>query len=215
MKVMCLEFKKNCTLEEIKSNMEYYQKVGQVVMTEINGEEVYSNDPELDLVFERLELGLGEEEFKNLKGLERDNEVYKKRLINANDIENTEYFRFYYGLAKTMIKPDKIDSFENIINVYGRKCLNNLIIATQIMLAMENDSKIQIYKEISQIISTARLYPKDKVIDFDMVYSLVKKMAIKGDMLDEIFFKDTTLGYRNKLVRKIRVNNKRIDEIKK
>lgn len=198
------------SLEEIRSIMKYYRGIGHVVMAEINGEKIYSNDPNLDDFFKRLELGLNEEEYKDLKGLERDNQVYKQRISNAKDIEDTKYYRFYYGLAKTMIKPDRINEFETTVNFYGSKFMNDLIVITQIMLALENDNKIEIYREISNILVNV----KDMDIDFDRVYHIVKNSAIKGDMLDLVFFKDTTLDYRNKLIRKLNINNKRIDEIK-
>lgn len=211
MKVEYLKFRKNSSLEDIKSYMSYYRGIGQVVMTVINGEKIYSNDPDFDNVFERLELGLNADEYKELKGLERDNQVYKTRMINASSIENDVCFRFYYGLAKTMIKPGSIDGFETIINRYGREFKDNLIVITQIMLALENDNKIDMYKELNRVIISI----KDLSVDIDRIYMFVKDWAIKGDMLDLVFFKDTTLDYRNDMIRKLNINNKRIDEIKK
>lgn len=65
--VLVLDFNDDCTLEEIKEEMEFYQENCQVVMTTINGIKVFSNDSQFDQIFERLSLNLTEEQYKELK----------------------------------------------------------------------------------------------------------------------------------------------------
>lgn len=215
MKVKRLKFKKEMSLSVIKSYMNYYRGIGQVVMTVINGVEIYSNDPNFDNVFERLELGLTEGEYKEYKKLMEDNHVYEQRIENSDKIEKDIYFRFYYGLVKTMIKPNKIGEFEDLVNSLGMNFVNELMVIAQIILALENDNKIDMYREISNIINSIKNMDVHFDVYFDNIYNIVKDMAIKGDMLDLVFFKNTTLDYRNGLIRKLSINNNRINEIKK
>lgn len=217
--VLVLDFNDDCTLEEIKEEMEFYQENCQVVMTTINGIKVFSNDPQFDQIFERLSLNLTEEQYKELKHIERNNKNLEKMIDSANNIENVEHFRFYYGLAKTLIKPDKIDDFEIFINCSEESDIKDLILATQIMLAMEQESQLQIYREINKIISTIRLRVYEDEINLAVTLNnalrLVRNFAIKGELIDDIFFKGTTLDYKNKILKQIQNNNQQIEKIKK
>jgi len=216
-KILFLEFDKGCTLEEIKEEMLYYEKNMQTVSTIINGITVISNDPKLEQVFERLSLGLTEEEYTKLKTLEKDNTVFENRKYNARLIEEIKHFRFYYGLAKTLIKPEKIDEFEEFINCYGESRINNLILATQIMLAFENENILDIYKEVNKIIMGHLKTDENKIItscNLDEALWIVERLAIKGYLVDQIFFKGTTENYKKKIEEKISINKKKIKQIK-
>lgn len=208
-----LKLDKNFSLEEIKKQMQSYQKNGQTVCTKINGLEFNSNDPDFEKIFEILSLDLDEIETKEMKGLERDIRVYKGRITNAKKIENNELIRFYYGLAKTMIKPEKISEFETLLTVYPNgRFYNELILFTKITLAFEQEDKLQIFREINQIFSSIN---SSDDIDLNSVLRWVNKFAIKGSLVNEIFFVGTTQNYINLLTEKIEKNTNIIEEIKK
>lgn len=67
MKKIYLEFEEGTSIQEIKEEMMYYQSRNQPVVTTINGEEVHSDAHNIEDIFERLSLGLTEEEYNQYK----------------------------------------------------------------------------------------------------------------------------------------------------
>ena len=84
-KILKLEFEKGLSLDEIKAEMCYYRGNGQTVMCVINGEEVYSDDPEFHEIFERIKLGLSKKEFINYK--------------NIKNVENNSIFSVFFAFV--------------------------------------------------------------------------------------------------------------------
>ena len=114
-KVLELEFEDGLSLDEIKEEMFYYRRIDQRVMTVINGEKVYSDDPDLCDIFERFKLGLSKDEYLVYKKTKEEINKLERCISSAVSIENLNYYRYYFGLASRYIKDEKRDDFFDFI----------------------------------------------------------------------------------------------------
>lgn len=206
-KIMELEFDEDVTVKEIEQEMLYYLGKGQVTMTKIKGETVYSNDPEFRNIMKRLALGVSEDDSYRFLKLEKriaDLEEVRNKAINIGKVP---YFRYYYGLALRNIKRERINGFNELIfskfDEYGFA----LIIASQLMNAMNMKDTVDIYSVISNIIESCKAsYNGTNIqfyLDFERALYLIKEYGIKGSMVSALFFEGATDEYSNMLLSKI------------
>jgi hypothetical protein len=197
-KILEIEFEGEVSLDEIKEEMEFYRKNGQVVMTVINGEKVYSGDPDFHNIFERLKMGLSKEEYDNYKNTKEEINKLDRCIVGASSIENFAYYRYYFGLALKYVKSEKIDDFFDLVINNFSNYSNAFILATQLMLVI-NNSEFDIYVQINNILNSYRVYRgKDFFeygLDVDKAIMLVKEYGTKGSLIDVLFFKNSTLEY--------------------
>lgn len=218
-KILLLEFEEDTPLEEIKSEMEYYQSADQIVLTIINGEEIYSNDEKFDDIFRRISLGLTEEEYEKRIAIEQENSLLEERLNRANSIEELPHIRFYLGLAKSMIIPEKINEFESRIIGSWPLYKKSLILATQIMLAFSQQDELKRFESLSQIMGKIGFQsPEDEVdsiVNLKPALNLIKEYSIYQDMVDAILFKGTTDNYQERIKSRIKSNQEKANTLQK
>lgn len=197
-KIMKLEFEKGLSIDDIKAEMCYYRGNGHTVMCEINGEEVYSDDPEFHEIFERLKLGMSKEEFKKYKEFRSEINNLENCISKAGSIENYAYYRYYFGLASRYVKPEKRDEFFDFVLNNFSSYSNAFVLATQLMLVI-NNTDFDVYMQINNILNSHRSFCGNDFVEYgldvDRAIWLVKEYGKKGSLIETLFFKDTTRDY--------------------
>ena len=195
---MVLEFKKGVSLDIIKAEMESYRDMGFNTMCVINGEKVYSNDPEFYAIFERLKLGLPKEEYA--KYYQTKNEISKLEncISKASSIENYSYYRYYFGLATRYVKTEKkTEFFDFVLNNFSAYS-GPFVLATQLMMIL-NYSDLDIHREINNVLNSYRACCNNNFseygLDVDRALWLVKEYGKKGYLVDTLFFSGITHEY--------------------
>ena len=119
---MKLEFEKGLSLDEIKAEMCYYRGNGHTVMCEINGEEVFSDDPEFHEIFERLKLGMSKEQFENYKKTKSEINKLEGCIGTAGSIENYAYYKF-----SNMDEYASEEAYEQAVKLFEKAPFDGLV----------------------------------------------------------------------------------------
>lgn len=197
-KIMKLEFESGLSIDEIKAEMCYYRGNGFTVMCEINGEEVYGDDPEFHEIFERLKLGMSKDEFKKYKETKGEINKLENCIGKAGSIENFAYYRYYFGLASRYVKPERREEFFDFVLNNFSTYNSAFVLASQLMLVI-NNTDFDVYMQINNVLNAHRsCYNQNFAeygLDVDRALWLVKEYGKKGSLIDTLFFKDVTREY--------------------
>lgn len=205
MKKIYLEFEEGTSIQEIKEEMMYYQSRNQPVVTTIKGEEVHSDAHNIEDIFERLTLGLTEEEYNQYKEQQYTLKKIKEAESGASKIESLPYFRYYFGLSSRLVKKEKRLEYQRYVAHqlhFNNDFITYLIIATQIMLALEDDEPYVMYNKITDILDSLK---RDSANLLDIqatlstVFNIVETYGQKGEYLQRVFFSDSTLALQRAL----------------
>ena len=214
MKKIYLEFEKGTSIQEMKEEMMYYQGRNQPVVTTINGEEVHSDSINIEDIFERLTLGLTEEEYYQYKEQQYAIKKIKEAESGATKIESFPYFRYYFGLSSQLVKEEKRMEYQRFIAHqlhFNNDFITYLIIATRIMLALEEDS-FTMYNKITDILADLKRDSKnllDTQAILSTVFNIIETYGKKGEVLQQVFFSNSTLELQKALsVEKIETEKK-------
>ena len=215
MKKIYLEFEKGTSIQEIKEEMMYYQSRNQPVVTTINGEEVHSDAHNIEDIFERLSLGLTEEEYYQYKEQQRAIKKIKEAESGATKIESFPYFRYYFGLSSQLVKEEKRLEYQRFLAHqlhFHNDFITYLIIATRIMLALEEDDPYVMYNKITDILADLKRDSEnllDTQATLSTVFNIIETYGKKGEVLQQVFFSNSTLELQKALsVEKIETEKK-------
>lgn len=205
MKKMYLEFKKGTSIQEIKEEMMYYQSHNQPVVTTINGEEIHSDAHNIEDIFERLILGITEEEYYQYKEQRYTLKKLNEAESSVSKIESLPYFRYYFGLSSQLVKEEKKLEYQRFVAHqlhFSNDFLTYLILATQIMLALEEDDQFVMYNKITDILANLKrdsVNLLDTQATLSTVFNIIETYGKKGEDLQRVFFSDSTLELQRAL----------------
>ena len=210
---MELEFDSETTMEDVLTELIHFKRLGIVAMTKINDIEIYNTSENLEMELDRAFKNLDVEDYLKLKELENELVDEYRILENLHYIENDTLFKYYFGLMRKFVLPERLEIFEHEMFSNYRFYTEHyaiLRLASSFMHIM-NYANTNRYADINNLL---RIFDDGENIEFlDIALDLVRKYAGGGGLIDVIMRTKLDGDVKEEVEETIKIKEKKINEL--
>ena len=211
-KYMELEFEEDATEEEILSELFRYSKIGVLAMTTINGHEVWNSFDDLACKIHAAFYNLDDSEVLKLKELEKSFDCNSKLLANAIRIKFDVSYKYYYGIIKRFVDPEKTERFDDtMVYYYDLQDYKKAVkIAAEMVICLNTENDLETLKAFNKFFDRFDFKNHSYLTD---AMDIIKNFVVGGEKIDEIMSTDIVSESSKRYEEKLNVLTKRKNAI--